>query len=144
MTALQIVCPKCDAINRVPQEKLNDHGKCGKCKAPLFTGKPIALNAGSIEKHLTKNDLPVIIDFWADWCGPCKMFAPIFEQAAAKHDSKARFVKIDTEANQPISAHYQIRSIPTLMIIKHGKEIARQSGAMALPQFEAWVKSYFG
>lgn len=136
---LQIVCADCHAINRVPASKLADHGKCGKCKHPLFSGKPISASADNAITHLTKNDLPVVIDFWADWCGPCKMFAPTFAQIAAKLDTQARFVKVDTEANQPLAGQYQIRSIPTLMIMKNGKETARQAGAMSSSQFESWI-----
>lgn len=139
---IQIVCPHCNTINRMPQNKLNDHGNCGRCKKPLFSGMPIELTSANFQRQTQKNDIPVVIDFWAEWCGPCKSFAPVFQEAAKKLEPGARFAKVDTEAQQSIAAQFQIRSIPTLMIIQNGKEVARQSGAMSLQQFEAWLEPY--
>lgn len=140
---LHIVCPSCDSINRLPAEKLSAHGpsvKCGKCKSALFSGEVLELNAANFNKHISRNDIPVLVDFWAPWCGPCKMMAPIFAQAAQQLQPKFRVAKVNTEAQQQLAAQYQIRSIPTLAIFKGGKEIARTAGAMDLQNLINWVK----
>ena len=136
---LHIVCPHCDSINRLPAEKLHNGGQCGKCHQPLFSGEPIALHQRNFQRHINRNDIPTVVDFWASWCGPCKMMAPVFAQAAAQLQPNFRLVKVNTEENQPLDAQYQIQSIPTLAIFKHGKELARQPGAMGLPQLIQWV-----
>jgi len=140
---IHIVCPHCDGINRLPAEKISAHNtsaKCGKCKAALFTGEVLELNAGNFSKHTSRNDIPVLVDFWAPWCGPCKMMAPIFAQAAQQLQPTIRVAKVNTEVEQQLAAQFQIRSIPTLAIFKNGKEIARTAGAMDLQNLINWVK----
>ncbi|MDB9866775.1 thioredoxin TrxC [Pseudomonadales bacterium] len=136
-----IVCPHCFVTNRVPDARVADAPTCGKCHLPLFTGKPTAVNLAQFQKMLQFNDTPLIVDFWAEWCGPCKMFAPTFAQASGQLEPRFRLLKVDTEANQEIAANYRIQSIPTLALFKQGKESARQAGAMSLSQFMAWVES---
>ena len=140
--ALHVVCPHCDGINRLPAERLNAGGKCGKCHQPLFDGHAIELTTNNFQRHILKSDLPIVVDFWASWCGPCKMMAPIFSQAASQLQPHYRLAKVNTEQHQQLAAQYNIQSIPTLAIFKQGREIARQSGAMQLPQLLQWVRQY--
>ena len=137
---VQIVCPSCHVINRVPRLKLNDHPLCGKCKNGLLSSHPIIANDQNFSRFIEKNDLPVVVDFWASWCGPCQQFAPVFSQISDEMATQACFVKLDTENNQITASRYQIRSIPTLMIFHHGKEIARLSGALPKAQFKQWLQ----
>ncbi len=137
-----IMCPHCAGLNRVADEKLNDNPSCGKCKGDLFTGKPVEMNAEQFLRAYQKTDQPLIVDFWAPWCGPCQGFAPVFAQAAAQFEPRARFVKINTETEQQIGAQFAIRSIPTLAIFKGGKEITRMSGAMDLSSFSRWLDQH--
>lgn len=136
-----IMCPHCGGLNRIPDEKLNNQPSCGKCRSALFTGQPIEMNSEQFLRALHKTDQPLVVDFWASWCGPCKMFAPTFSQAAEQLEPHAKFIKINTEAEQQIATQFNIRSIPTLAIFKNGQEVSRQSGAMDLGSFTNWVKS---
>ncbi len=141
-SAIHIACPNCGAVNRVPKEKLTQHPKCGQCKHELFTGHPIDLTDQNFIHIVSKTDLPVVVDFWASWCGPCKMMAPVFEQVTNSLEPKARFAKLNTENAQNIAAQYSIRSIPTLIIFKQGQEVARQAGAMDQSSLIQFVQSY--
>ncbi|WMN59666.1 thioredoxin TrxC [Pseudoalteromonas xiamenensis] len=138
-SSTQLVCSYCGGINRVPSTKIDANPLCGKCKEKLLVGKPIALFDSNFQRSIEKTDLPVVVDFWATWCGPCQNFAPIFEEVAQHWGSRAVFAKLDTDANQQVSSTYQIRSIPTLMVFKQGKEVARISGALPRVQFEQWL-----
>ncbi|MBC8519752.1 MAG: thioredoxin TrxC [Gammaproteobacteria bacterium] len=140
--SLHIVCPHCDGINRLPASKLVSDGKCGKCHNSLFDGNPVDLGAHNFQRHIERNDIPVVVDFWASWCGPCKMMAPVFSQAAKQLQPHYRLAKVSTEQEQAIAGQYGIQSIPTLAIFKHGKEIARQAGAMDLSSLTQWVRQF--
>ena len=135
-----IACPSCGGLNRVADEKLSQNPTCGKCQAPLFQGKPLEMNGEQFARAMNKTELPMVVDFWAPWCGPCKMFAPTFSEAAKQLEPYARLVKINTEIEQQVAMQYNIRSIPTLAIFKNGQEVNRISGAMNLSQFMQWVK----
>ncbi len=137
-----IMCPSCGGLNRVPDEKLATQPTCGKCKNNLFTGSPIEMTGAQFLRALQKTDQPLVVDFWAPWCGPCKAFGPTYSKATAQMEPKARFIKINTEVEQQIGAQFNIRSIPTLAIFKDGKEITRMSGAMDLNGFTQWVNQY--
>jgi len=136
----EIVCPACAAVNRVAPEKPAAEAKCGKCHEPLFTGHPIALTDQSFARHISRNSIPVVVDFWADWCGPCKVMAPEFEKAAHSLEPGVRFAKLDTEAAQDAALRLNIRSIPTMILFQGGREIARQSGAMPAGHIIQWVR----
>ena len=138
---LHIVCPHCRAVNRVPSERLAAAPNCGKCHQPLFEGKPLELNEADFQQHLTNNDIPMLVDFWAPWCGPCKMMAPHFAQAASQLEPQARLVKVNTDEEQAFGARYGIRSIPTLMLFRGGKEVARQAGAMNSAGIVQWARA---
>lgn len=140
--SLHVVCPHCAAVNRLPTERLAQNPNCGQCKQPLFDGEPAELNAGNFDRHIGRNDLPVVVDFWAPWCGPCRMMAPNFHQAAIDLEPRVRLVKVNTEEEQQLAARFNIRSIPTLAIFKGGREIARQSGALDLGNLKRWIKGH--
>jgi thioredoxin 2 len=138
--SLHLVCPHCHAINRVPQARLQQGPNCGQCHQPLFTGHPVELTGANFGKHISRNDIPVVVDFWAPWCGPCKMMAPQFIQAASMLEPLVRFAKVNTEAEQSLGAQFGIRSIPTLALFKGGREVARQAGAMGAQDIVRWVR----
>ena len=139
--AKHVVCPSCNATNRIPEDRLGEAPKCGKCGEPVFAGKPVELTDASFQKHISRNDVPVVVDFWAPWCGPCKMMAPAFEQAAAELEPAARLAKLNTDESQGTAAQYNIRSIPTLALFRNGREVARQAGAMSATDIVKWVQA---
>ena len=141
-TAQQLVCPACLALNRVPAARLGAAPLCGKCRTPLTPGVPIDAGDANFTRFMERSDLPVVVDFWASWCGPCVQFAPVFKQTAATMPASALFLKVDTEANPKTAARFQIRSIPTLMLFQRGRELARLSGALPALQFRQWLNEH--
>ena len=134
-----VVCPQCNTVNRLPTNRLGDRPLCGNCKQPVFSGHPLELHEGNFNQQLVRSDIPVVVDFWAPWCGPCTMMAPAYEQAAGELEPRVRLAKLNTEESQQLAGKYAIRSIPTIVLFDHGRELARQSGAMQLPQLKQWI-----
>jgi thioredoxin 2 len=135
-----VACPHCNAINRIPETRLSDGPNCGQCKQPLFTGAPLNLTDASFAAHVERSSIPVVVDFWAEWCGPCKMMAPHFERAAKQLEPDVRLAKLDTDANPNTAGRFNIRSIPTMILFKNGREAARKSGAMEANTLINWIR----
>jgi len=141
---LHAVCTACNAVNRIPVQRDGKEINCGKCHQPLFGGDPPSVSHAGFTAQITRSDVPVVVDFWAPWCGPCQAMAPAYAQVSARMNSRARFIKVNTDEEQALGAEYGIRSIPTLAIFQSGKEIARVSGAMPASGLEQWVTSQIG
>lgn len=139
---VEIVCPQCSAVNRMQGDRLRDHPKCGKCKEDLFAAHPVELTAENFEKTITRTGIPVVVDFWASWCRPCLVMAPVYQQAAARLEPRVRLAKVNTEREQMLAGQFRIQSIPTLVIFKNGIEVARQPGAMDLNNLLRWIQNY--
>lgn len=137
---MHVVCPHCHATNRLPAERLHERPDCGRCHQTLFNGSPTNVNAADFDRHLKHSDIPLLVDFWAAWCGPCLTMAPAFEQAAAELEPHFRLLKIDTEQEQALGTTYQVRSIPTLMLFRAGREVMRQAGAMSAADIVRWAR----
>ncbi|TBW06868.1 thioredoxin TrxC [Azotobacter chroococcum subsp. isscasi] len=137
--ALLIPCPHCHSLNRIPAARLGEAPRCGRCKSPVLPGSPFAVDAAGFAAQL-RGGLPLLLDVWADWCGPCKAFAPVFEQAARELSGRVRLAKLDSEAEPQLAGQLGIRSIPSLILFRDGREVARQSGALPLPQLLAWLR----
>jgi len=139
-----VVCPRCMAPNRVPAARLAERPACGRCHKPLFDGRPSTLDASTFDVHVQRGELPVLVDFWAPWCGPCRTMAPQFEAAAAQLEPRVRLAKVDTEAEPALGARFGVRSIPTLILLHHGRELGRRSGAMASADIVRWTRAAAG
>ncbi len=138
--SILVVCPHCSSVNRLPKDKLAAKGKCGSCHSLLFTGQPIELTTHNFQRFIQKTQLPVVVDYWASWCGPCKMMAPVLVSTANQMEPYVRFAKVNTETEQSLAAAANIRSIPTLVMYRDGHEIARMSGALDQQNLMSWIR----
>jgi thioredoxin 2 len=140
--SFHVVCPKCDAVNRIPHHRPGSDAACGQCKAKLFEGRPIELDATRFRRHVERSDLPVIADFWAPWCGPCRAVAPIFARAAQELEPHARFLKVNVDDEPELARELGVQGIPALFVLKHGRVLARQAGVASLATLEGWVRQF--
>jgi thioredoxin 2 len=139
---IHLVCPHCDATNRLPEVRLETKPRCGRCHQTLFDGHPATLTAASFRKHLAQSDIPVLVEFWAPWCGFCRKMAPAYEEAAARLQPRVRLAKINSDRESTLAAQYGVQGLPTLVLFRGGREIARQSGAMTADQIVAWTRAH--
>ena len=142
--ALHVACPACDTLNRVPAERPSEGARCGHCRAALFQGQPLLLNTARFPRHAEKSDIPLLVDFWAEWCGPCRAMAPEFERAAALLEPKLRLAKVNVDEEPALAQKFAIRSIPTLAVILHGRELGRTAGAMRASGLATWAQQFAG